>query len=266
MRNRLASIGLRTDKQIEMLKEIHKHMEDLTQGSEVTSISAEAQNQIRTLLKLSQAQCKALARSHMLKGLAAPSMNMRFEDVANAHQRTFQWLFAHDDTATAIRTDHPQSNQECISSLVATNSHEKELCALTGADVRGRTKEDTNKACSCLGNGVAAHHKAQEWSVWQLDDGYEEDNQDWWYKRGSAWVDETWKATVTAPDHKHLLQSGMLFIEWLASGDGIFHISGKLGSGKSTLMKYLYKHPRTRRELAKWAGMLTIWHYSACNG
>lgn len=27
------------------------------------------------------------------------------------------------------------------------------------------------------------------------------------------------------------------FIQWLSSGDGIFHICGKLGSGKSTLSK-----------------------------
>ncbi|KAH9883760.1 hypothetical protein F4778DRAFT_765090 [Xylariomycetidae sp. FL2044] len=43
------------------------------------------------------------------------------------------------------------------------------------------------------------------------------------------------------------------FTNWLSSGDGIFHICGKLGSGKSTLMKKLYGHPRTRTELEKWA-------------
>ncbi|KAK7999683.1 hypothetical protein PG990_012283 [Apiospora arundinis] len=43
------------------------------------------------------------------------------------------------------------------------------------------------------------------------------------------------------------------FTEWLSSGDGIFHICGKLGSGKSTLMKKLYGHSRTRTELEIWA-------------
>ncbi|KAI0380623.1 prion-inhibition and propagation-domain-containing protein [Hypomontagnella monticulosa] len=42
--------------------------------------------------------------------------------------------------------------------------------------------------------------------------------------------------------------------EWLLSGSGIYWISGKAGSGKSTLMKYLLKHPRTRRLLSRWAG------------
>lgn len=45
------------------------------------------------------------------------------------------------------------------------------------------------------------------------------------------------------------------FVRWLSAESGIFHISGKLGSGKSTLMRFLYSHPRTQQELEKWAGM-----------
>jgi ABC-type molybdenum transport system ATPase subunit/photorepair protein PhrA len=45
------------------------------------------------------------------------------------------------------------------------------------------------------------------------------------------------------------------FGNWLSSGNGIFHIAGKLGSGKSTLMKFLCDHQKTKTELQKWAGM-----------
>ncbi|RMJ18030.1 hypothetical protein CDV36_002335 [Fusarium kuroshium] len=44
--------------------------------------------------------------------------------------------------------------------------------------------------------------------------------------------------------------------DWLSSGSGIFHVSGKLGSGKSTLMKFLSTHPRTRAEIEKWADLI----------
>jgi hypothetical protein len=44
------------------------------------------------------------------------------------------------------------------------------------------------------------------------------------------------------------------FVQWLSSGTGVYHIAGKLGSGKSTLMKYLSGHDRVREELQKWAG------------
>ncbi|KAH6949468.1 hypothetical protein DER45DRAFT_580376 [Fusarium avenaceum] len=44
------------------------------------------------------------------------------------------------------------------------------------------------------------------------------------------------------------------FFNWLGSSEGIFHISGKLGSGKSTLMKLLGTHTKTQDGLQKWAG------------
>ncbi|GAD97685.1 hypothetical protein AOR_1_590144 [Paecilomyces variotii No. 5] len=45
---------------------------------------------------------------------------------------------------------------------------------------------------------------------------------------------------------------------WLSSGNGIFHISGKLGSGKSTLMKFLSSHPNTMANLEEWADDRTL--------
>ncbi|KAJ5668536.1 uncharacterized protein N7477_007106 [Penicillium maclennaniae] len=44
------------------------------------------------------------------------------------------------------------------------------------------------------------------------------------------------------------------FLTWLNSGSQVFHISGKAGSGKSTLMKFLAESPRVQRELEHWAG------------
>jgi hypothetical protein len=45
------------------------------------------------------------------------------------------------------------------------------------------------------------------------------------------------------------------YINWLLNGDGVFHIVAKLGSGKSTLMKYVSHHDVTRAKLQRWAGM-----------
>ncbi|RFU82132.1 vegetative incompatibility het-e-1 [Trichoderma arundinaceum] len=43
------------------------------------------------------------------------------------------------------------------------------------------------------------------------------------------------------------------FSEWLTNREGIFWVSGKPGSGKSTLMKFLCDHHRTREALGDWA-------------
>jgi hypothetical protein len=41
--------------------------------------------------------------------------------------------------------------------------------------------------------------------------------------------------------------------EWLEAGDGVFHVSGKPGAGKSTLMKFIFRNPRTKDLLTRWA-------------
>ncbi len=43
------------------------------------------------------------------------------------------------------------------------------------------------------------------------------------------------------------------FVRWLQQSEPAFWINGKAGSGKSTLMKYLYHDPRVRQYLGDWA-------------
>lgn len=58
------------------------------------------------------------------------------------------------------------------------------------------------------------------------------------------------KDETVPPSHPHLKQS---FASWLKEGQGIFHITGKPGSGKSTMMNFLANHPETRKHLEIWA-------------
>jgi hypothetical protein len=43
------------------------------------------------------------------------------------------------------------------------------------------------------------------------------------------------------------------YIEWLTSRSGIHWVNSKAGSGKSTLMRYLYRHSRTVEHLKNWS-------------
>lgn len=54
--------------------------------------------------------------------------------------------------------------------------------------------------------------------------------------------------------HDSNTQSWSNFSDWLVQGDGIYWISGKAGSGKSTLMRYIYEDARTLALLGQWAG------------
>jgi hypothetical protein len=92
-----------------------------------------------------------------------------------------------------------------------------------------------------------AHYKTFEW-IFEPDDSedYESDESDKINEdRDSDEGDDLRRSSSESFKH------------WLSLGRDIFHISGKLGSGKSTLMKFLCGHERTREGLQQWAGMFT---------
>jgi hypothetical protein len=54
------------------------------------------------------------------------------------------------------------------------------------------------------------------------------------------------------------------YMSWLESGDGIYWVTGKAGSGKSTLMKHICNDNRTTMAMDRWANgrkLLTASHY-----
>lgn len=86
------------------------------------------------------------------------------------------------------------------------------------------------------------------------DDETEKDNNG----GGDDHSDDVGVESSSKSDHYELddvqIAAKSLLQEWLAHGYGVFHISGKTGAGKSTLMKLLFNHPQTRQFLEEWAG------------
>ena len=60
-------------------------------------------------------------------------------------------------------------------------------------------------------------------------------------------IEEAYKATFDWVFENPELE----FCAWLQNGSGIYRIHGKPGSGKSTLMKHIYQHPRTMEIIAQ---------------
>ncbi|KAI6902022.1 hypothetical protein KC318_g10474 [Hortaea werneckii] len=59
------------------------------------------------------------------------------------------------------------------------------------------------------------------------------------------------------------------FAKWLKDSEGVFWLSGKAGSGKSTIMKFVADHWRTQEALKQWASGKTLViarHYFWCSG
>ncbi|GAB1321123.1 hypothetical protein MFIFM68171_11333 [Madurella fahalii] len=96
-----------------------------------------------------------------------------------------------------------------------------------------------------------AHFKTFRWILHEDDVERHVGDASYKLSNGSSEVDED-TASKQQDEMKHAAREK--FTTWLSSGEGVFHISGKLGSGKSTLMKYLGDHPRTQAKLREWAG------------
>ncbi|KAI5456090.1 hypothetical protein BGZ63DRAFT_418115 [Mariannaea sp. PMI_226] len=56
-----------------------------------------------------------------------------------------------------------------------------------------------------------------------------------------------------APEGKRQQGSESKLIKWLEHGSGVFWVSGKPGSGKSTFMKFVANHRKTAEALSKWS-------------
>ncbi|KAM0722937.1 hypothetical protein Q7P37_001135 [Cladosporium fusiforme] len=63
---------------------------------------------------------------------------------------------------------------------------------------------------------------------------------------------------------KHEPPHPVTYVPWLEIRDGIYWVTGKAGSGKSTLMKHIWNHDRTTAALERWANgrkVITASHF-----
>ncbi|KAF5554177.1 hypothetical protein FMEXI_2163 [Fusarium mexicanum] len=162
--NQLLEYGQSNETEITYLRQ---NIDALRSGLQVKFLSMEALEQMREVVSLSDRATLKVRESCILTALRFDLMNERYDDVTEAHNKTFEWIFD-----PYIRED----DDRLLHSFDMTSYRPKERC-------RARDK----------------------------------------------------------------------FVDWIKHGNGIFHISGKPGSGKSTLMKYLCRQGKTKQYLDIWA-------------
>jgi hypothetical protein len=164
------------------LASLRWNLDVLRSSLDAKHLSSEDLDQVRSLLNLSDQAIAKVCQNLILDGLRFEKMNDRFDEVKEAHLKTFNWILGNPD------------------------------------DDSGYHYDDSDRSDSVdISHNGERHHG-------------------------------------TEMSYQLRLQARDSFVNWLENGNGIFHVSGKPGAGKSTLMKYLCQHPRTEKLAKVWSG------------
>ncbi|KAI1136555.1 hypothetical protein F5Y05DRAFT_96938 [Hypoxylon sp. FL0543] len=265
------------------LKSLAKNVDSLRLGCNVSCLSSEALDQVRSLLKLTDDAVLRVRQARVLDALRFELMNERYEDIKKAHQTTFDWIFSGDEVGTDSDTESESSVYEndtdeyddgdterrgkggadgvneanLVDSSQAPSPVSKIPCLISDDSIR----HDDFAIFSDSENNELSDDSSFEW----ISDDTQPDNDVRVEMLSNDEADEESIEPVGASSRlrslspvpsdvdERLTEARDGFITWLKQETGIFYVSGKPGSGKSTLMKYLTRHPKTREYLTVWA-------------
>jgi hypothetical protein len=252
----------------EELKSLRVNVECLRLGTQASSLGPEALDQIRSLLNLTDKAVLKVREARVLDSLRFEMMNERFEDIEDAHVKTFDWIYGRSDhgrDSNSIGTEVsavsasslPESEEHDI---IDDDSYDARRVVDEEATNRGDSLESLSQAQQSMsdqednagGNKLSDRGIDSEVESTLSDGERSLERAPWSHRpseRSSVDVYE-----IPEEDLKRMTQARECFVDWLEHGEGIFHIAGKPGSGKSTLMKYLCRHHQTEQHLRLWAG------------
>lgn len=217
------------------LEQISNQLDSVRKGFTVSSLSPDAQAQLRSLLAVSDHANDLIVQQRILATLRFDGMYQRYEDVAEAHSETFAWIF-NDKAGTETPSyagsdaDGPPLDDKKV---VIIN---KKVDDRDGASTRPSTPIASDDAPKDEIKGIG---RVGSWAT--TDDT-------------ATPLDRVPPPSTVAVIDQTKANAKESLDTWLSSGNGIFHISGKLGSGKSTLMKFLCDHELAKTKLEEWAG------------
>lgn len=306
------------------LHSLNRNVEHLRLVNNVSHISPDTLEQIHSLLSLTDTAILRVRQARVLECLRFQLMNERFEDVEEAHGRTFDWIF--DREAVGVQRRWSGSSQSSFSSTESSKHEDHDLVDIdTGAPQElksphknsplsrdegesGRARSPSSSRGSSKAFRGSTGSPGSHSDTLSVEDELDstENNVLVDNARNSGNYDSDVDSSIVgyaeierriSADQMSTLSEGQIshkryppplpplkpvpvspsrvqdvpehlwkvmesarddFIVWLERDHGIFHISGKPGSGKSTLMKYLWQHRRTKDHLKAWAGDKTL--------
>jgi len=217
-----------TDEIVDALRrlQLDSNIRDTGGPSAAPSPNSDQLNVIQAMLEqILNAAKKVAHEDHILKRLEFDGMHQRELAIEREHKQTFQWLLYDGSEIRQSSDSHDpfdSSSPSDASSIYASSPVHGPTIVTTTTLEQSATGDDDNGSQSS----------------------------------GSS--RDSWEVARLASEEAKRSTTRQLFRNWLTSGNGIFYVSGKAGSGKSTLMKFLTNDTRTKEELESWAGDKTL--------
>jgi hypothetical protein len=188
----------------------------------------------QSLKALSSIMAAVPKENIILQSIFFSSMNLREESMDSAEDGTFEWIFKEEKERSSHGEDQPNGHPNDVSDEARSSQSNPDA-------VEDVSHETTNNVDNRLQDRGSRPPSPDSGETAPETSPPREPHRD----RNNEIRQEELTKRATARDN---------FTMWLRSGAGVFHISGKAGSGKSTLMKFLCSHERTQKELRVWAG------------
>ncbi|KAL4908357.1 hypothetical protein BDW74DRAFT_175046 [Aspergillus multicolor] len=249
---------------------LHDNLGALHAALDAKCLSSNALCTIREVIEVSNKATTKTRECRILAGLRFDRMNERFDDVADAHTTTFAWILRRASNTQSTQNTSDLSTEylsdvavNCFSldngaSLHFTNSFGDPEREGSGSDDTGTSSLNIPYSVSQEPTGNASGKDSDEafgsndTSNASISDG----DSSLYYRMEfvpNASDSDSDLDMLSEDISDEMSHARDTLVEWLTHGSKIYHVSGKPGSGKSTLMKYLWGHEHTRQYLEKWA-------------
>ncbi|KAK4947888.1 hypothetical protein LTR10_013396 [Elasticomyces elasticus] len=198
------------------------------------------------------------ARDNILRSLWYPRMRERVDQIQEAHGVTYKWMLEDDvkDTSTSTTSIRPQGSTEPASSHFTNDWENAVELAKYLRRVQNMPHED-------IWMYMELHHSFEADSDdmdWLITIVRKEEKRGWRVRKPEQYVARNHGFRRQGYANK-MRRTWDIFSTWLKSKDppkSIYWISGKVGSGKSTLMRYLDSNIDQNEHMEPWAAGLCV--------
>ena len=214
----LIRLDARAIQQTQMFEKLLERMDKLS--LDISNPSEHSRDATRTIFY-----------QNMMKSLHFPEICSRQEQIPSTHRDTFEWIF------NGIKDEGNEAKED--------NDKEKE------GEEGGKENEEEKEtgrpgsATTAKVNGLKDHTGSK---VDGLKDGELGERE----KARSKNLGDSESSESIRPDDDKI-HPWANFSKWLSFERGTYWVSGKAGSGKSTLMSFIVQDPRTNEALKVWA-------------